>query len=156
MKTTLLLLLTALMMPVGISLAQGTSGNQWAAIISVSQHREESLNNIRFTQNDAQELRSVLIQRGGVAGSRIVELGDAAPPQRQPELKNIRTVLPQFLADSGITTADRVIVYFSGHGVLVEDETYLVPADVDLNNVCLLYTSPSPRDLSTSRMPSSA
>ena len=25
-----------------------------------------------------------------------------------------------------------------------------------LNNVCLLYTSPSPRDLSTSRMPSSA
>ena len=25
-----------------------------------------------------------------------------------------------------------------------------------LNNTCLLYTSPSPRDLSTSRMPSSA
>ena len=27
---------------------------------------------------------------------------------------------------------------------------------VDPNNICLLYTSPSPRDLSTSRMPSSA
>ena len=26
----------------------------------------------------------------------------------------------------------------------------------DINNLCLLYTSPSPRDLSTSRMPSSA
>ena len=26
----------------------------------------------------------------------------------------------------------------------------------DYDNVCLLYTSPSPRDLSTSRMPSSA
>ena len=26
----------------------------------------------------------------------------------------------------------------------------------DINNTCLLYTSPSPRDLSTSRMPSSA
>ena len=26
----------------------------------------------------------------------------------------------------------------------------------DLYNICLLYTSPSPRDLSTSRMPSSA
>ena len=25
-----------------------------------------------------------------------------------------------------------------------------------LNKICLLYTSPSPRDLSTSRMPSSA
>ena len=27
---------------------------------------------------------------------------------------------------------------------------------IDLNKTCLLYTSPSPRDLSTSRMPSSA
>ena len=28
--------------------------------------------------------------------------------------------------------------------------------DVSTNRICLLYTSPSPRDLSTSRMPSSA
>ena len=27
---------------------------------------------------------------------------------------------------------------------------------VDITSLCLLYTSPSPRDLSTSRMPSSA
>ena len=31
----------------------------------------------------------------------------------------------------------------------------VIPRDVAFN-VCLLYTSPSPRDLSTSRMPSSA
>ena len=37
------------------------------------------------------------------------------------------------------------------------DPNYESPADADTNNVyCLLYTSPSPRDLSTSRMPSSA
>ena len=29
-------------------------------------------------------------------------------------------------------------------------------SDEKIDNVCLLYTSPSPRDLSTSRMPSSA
>ena len=29
-------------------------------------------------------------------------------------------------------------------------------ASIDLSDACLLYTSPSPRDLSTSRMPSSA
>ena len=28
--------------------------------------------------------------------------------------------------------------------------------DITIKNICLLYTSPSPRDLSTSRMPSSA
>ena len=31
-----------------------------------------------------------------------------------------------------------------------------VHLDPDRNSPCLLYTSPSPRDLSTSRMPSSA
>ena len=37
-------------------------------------------------------------------------------------------------------------------------ELYNLPTDyeVALGNGCLLYTSPSPRDLSTSRMPSSA
>ena len=29
-------------------------------------------------------------------------------------------------------------------------------SDIDIEGTCLLYTSPSPRDLSTSRMPSSA
>ena len=31
-----------------------------------------------------------------------------------------------------------------------------VAKEIELNDPCLLYTSPSPRDLSTSRMPSSA
>ena len=31
-----------------------------------------------------------------------------------------------------------------------------LPPDAELSAACLLYTSPSPRDLSTSRMPSSA
>ena len=38
-----------------------------------------------------------------------------------------------------------------------EVETVLALTNDDENNmICLLYTSPSPRDLSTSRMPSSA
>jgi len=45
-----------------------------------------------------------------------------------------------------------------GHGlndVMVKD-LGAIDAATDEENVCLLYTSPSPRDLSTSRMPSSA
>ena len=38
---------------------------------------------------------------------------------------------------------------------LVRPENFGVGA-VDIGGSCLLYTSPSPRDLSTSRMPSSA
>ena len=35
-------------------------------------------------------------------------------------------------------------------------ENYVSKTSNNFDNTCLLYTSPSPRDLSTSRMPSSA
>ena len=37
-----------------------------------------------------------------------------------------------------------------------QDEDLLRELGIDQQDICLLYTSPSPRDLSTSRMPSSA
>ena len=40
--------------------------------------------------------------------------------------------------------------------IIPEQETPNVVNSFDFNRICLLYTSPSPRDLSTSRMPSSA
>ena len=43
-----------------------------------------------------------------------------------------------------------------GVGEAVADKKVLDNAVADLTKICLLYTSPSPRDLSTSRMPSSA
>ena len=41
-------------------------------------------------------------------------------------------------------------------GLLINGQTGEVTFAASPNQVCLLYTSPSPRDLSTSRMPSSA
>ena len=43
--------------------------------------------------------------------------------------------------------------FFALYGMLRPLNT---PGTDGLSNACLLYTSPSPRDLSTSRMPSSA
>ena len=37
-----------------------------------------------------------------------------------------------------------------------EDKKYVFQVAIDANKVCLLYTSPSPRDSILSRMPSSA
>ena len=38
----------------------------------------------------------------------------------------------------------------------IDAQASVVSVDIEEGGVCLLYTSPSPRDLSTSRMPSSA
>ena len=40
--------------------------------------------------------------------------------------------------------------------IATEDERFYEHSGIDGRGTCLLYTSPSPRDLSTSRMPSSA
>ena len=63
---------------------------------------------------------------------------------------------------SGIVQQDSSIMDLIGeHGNVATIPIYK-PIDANesgmeaLNNDCLLYTSPSPRDLSTSRMPSSA
>ena len=43
-----------------------------------------------------------------------------------------------------------------GGGDAFDEDLMLFPVFDELLNVCLLYTSPSPRDRSVSRMPSSA
>ena len=56
-----------------------------------------------------------------------------------------------------IISVDSSLVYQGMNiGTAKPDEDFLAKYPHHLVDVCLLYTSPSPRDLSTSRMPSSA
>ena len=49
---------------------------------------------------------------------------------------------------------DQILEILSGEGNILENETAIVT--LNQSKVCLLYTSPSPRDATLSRMPSSA
>ena len=69
--------------------------------------------------------------------------------------REIGTLLCDFLRKENYTvslvdTGEKALQIFEKYGA------NLVVIDIGLPGVCLLYTSPSPRDLSTSRMPSSA
>ena len=63
-------------------------------------------------------------------------------------------------SSSGLIEKDQCFIALQGlrsHGLDYIDEAIANGASCVLHNKdCLLYTSPSPRDLSTSRMPSSA
>ena len=65
----------------------------------------------------------------------------AAPPLAPPKLADTHHRYAQVIAEAGARVID-------DHGMLV--------AEVAGLEVCLLYTSPSPRDATLSRMPSSA
>ena len=62
-------------------------------------------------------------------------------------------------AIASIATGDTVApgdVKFDDYGAVAASLTGVAGDPANGRKVCLLYTSPSPRDLSTSRMPSSA
>ena len=61
--------------------------------------------------------------------------------------RNYDTALAMSMATAFVLTLAAVLSHLAYHQLLVP---------LDLTYLCLLYTSPSPRDLSTSRMPSSA
>ena len=71
---------------------------------------------------------------------------------------SIRWVMEKALTRAGLScrvfeSADEVL------GAMASVEPMVVISDIrmpGMDGICLLYTSPSPRDLSTSRMPSSA
>ena len=50
----------------------------------------------------------------------------------------------------------KVIATINDYPLTLDEFQYELASEMELDKDCLLYTSPSPRDLSTSRMPSSA
>ena len=72
---------------------------------------------------------------------------DAAALEEVGHYLDLASSLGKFLAKLGPANPDQLRISY--HGDIAEKDTALISR-------CLLYTSPSPRDLSTSRMPSSA
>ena len=120
---------------------------------------------IEFTTSE-RYVYDVILRHSGAAG--ISEIGPIAKAFEQqfilsqkwianPEL-NVRTDIPQDLLAEGVGAflIQAISLAFCAlhNSVTVEDR--LVPYLEAWIRCCLLYTSPSPRDLSTSRMPSSA
>ena len=70
------------------------------------------------------------------------------------------TTKAKFDVEQVVRDTIRGIGYVNSDDVFHADEVfinnYLTAQSPDISQGCLLYTSPSPRDLSTSRMPSSA
>ena len=73
--------------------------------------------------------------------------------QIENKIKNLNIKLPEPKAPVGAYVATRIVgklLYISGQ-VSIDENAKLITG-----KICLLYTSPSPRDPKTSRMPSSA
>ena len=115
---------------------------------------------VRIAVLAVSDTRSLSEDRSGdILVNRLQEAGHilAARDIVTDDRDKIARILSDWCADDGVD----VILSTGGTGLTGRDVTVEAHRDVyekeiDAFGTCLLYTSPSPRDLSTSRMPSSA
>ena len=104
----------------------------YALVIGVGEYRDlDESQQLQFAESDAEAMYRVLISHEG----------GAFPPEHvrmltgeQATLANIRYALEDWLPSVAMP-ADRVIVYFAGHGLVKNGRGYLAPWDVDPNRL---------------------
>ena len=103
----------------------------------------------------------MLLDRAGITDVKVVPTGGYLSDHYSPTNKHLALSEPVFNSDSiaaiGVATheAGHAIQHATSYGPLGL-RSLLVPTVGIGNKICLLYTSPSPRDATLSRMPSSA
>ena len=114
--------------PDGETVQLPTVPRGYALVIGVGEYRNlDASKQLLFAQSDAEAMYRVLISHeGGAFPPENVRLLTGA----RATLANIRNALEEWLP-SVATPADRVVVYFAGHGFVQNGRGYLAPTDVD-------------------------
>ncbi|HYU79043.1 MAG TPA: caspase family protein [Vicinamibacterales bacterium] len=104
----------------------------YALIVGIARYQNlDASRQLQFPETDAEAMYRVLINHEG----------GAFPPENvhflkgnQATLANVRRELEEWLPTVA-QPADRVVVYFAGHGFVKESRGYLAPWDVDPDNL---------------------
>ena len=131
-------------LPLLIERLRGLQGN---ASVVVDAERQEQLTALAAAARALQGQKRFLFRS---AASMVRALADPGPPPLDPKgLAGLRR-----LAADGMPLPGLVMV--GSHVPLADQQLERLLAQAGCQGVCLLYTSPSPRDGLLSRMPSSA
>jgi tetratricopeptide (TPR) repeat protein len=119
-------------------------GKKWAVVIGIENYDDRKMTDLDFTVDDAEDFTRVLIEKGKFSPNNIILLTDKKQKmftgviRKQPTFDNIKRALFTTLRKK-TSKRDWVIIYYSGHGVLVPDPTaipkgrtaYLAPKDFE-------------------------
>lgn len=117
-----------------------------ALIIGISQYRDINIRDLKYSDADANELKSTLTLIGGYDQKNIILLTNA-----EATSQNIRNSFRRLNEICKKNNIKNVLIFYSGHGVLAgKDKTanfrkigisareFLAPADADLNDTYIL------------------
>ena len=120
--------------------------------ISYTGYQTQRITDIIATEGNATKVDMQL--NSGVVTKEVVIVGYKVPLIKQDETSQGRTVTSEQIKN--LPTRNINAVAAATAGASTADEGGAVTIKGSRSNACLLYTSPSPRDATLSRMPSSA
>lgn len=107
------------------------SPKKWALCIGTQNYT--SITPLKYAAGDARAFSDCLKQNLGFSDESVTLLADAqggTPATSQ----NVSAAIDRMLADRSLDRGDLVIIYFSGHGVGLDDGDYWLPNNVDIKN----------------------
>jgi formylglycine-generating enzyme required for sulfatase activity len=105
--------------------AQMDQGSRWAVVIGVNKYEESPL---RYCVSDARLIADVLVKNCGLSKEKILVMTDDQPNRhQQPRKAELLTQIPAFLSKVG--KRDTVLVFFAGHGMTKDGQSFLCPLD---------------------------
>ena len=108
-----------------------------ALIIGVDKFDDPNVGTLKYTVNDADALYQTLTSiPNGFPRENVMLITPTQPDtDHRPTRNNIIAMLTTWLDLA--ETGDIILVYFSGHGLEIEAESYIVPSDTKLSNPAL-------------------
>jgi hypothetical protein len=107
---------------------------KYAILIGVDDYFDDIIQGLKYSVADVKSFYDILAdsERGGYNSENIRLFTDkSSQPELLPTRNNIMSQLSSLA--SMATTKDNLLVYFSGHGIEQNDESYLLPQDARYN-----------------------
>lgn len=133
-------ILTILLM---VSLAAGAraeaTGRKWAVVIGINRYENPGITPLRYAEADARTLADALVKYGGFQEKDVFVLTTDRSGYEFPTRTNVAFRFDFLIKNMGPN--DTLLVYFSGHGVEIEGQSFLLTAEADSRSLLTLQQS---------------
>lgn len=109
-----------------IEATRPTDESQWAIVIGVSGYDDQAIPPPKTAAADARRLYDVLLKRFAVPPEQALLLIDRSRVRLEQEVKAFAAKVP---------ATGRLLVYYGGHAFVADDQVYLAPAALELDDV---------------------
>lgn len=123
---------------IGVAGAEAT-GRKWAIVIGINRYQNPGITPLQFAEADARMLADALVKYGGFQSKDVFVLTTDRAGYEFPTRTNVAFRFDYLIKNMGPN--DTLVVYFSGHGVEIEGQSFLLTAEADSRSLLTLQQS---------------